>query len=193
MWEQIGRDDKALEDYDAAPGLQPRFIIAYDRRGLILERDGQREAAVAEWSQALKIDPFHPKILRHRGNALWALGRFDAATADFEAALVHGSQEPYVQYNFGSLLLYKIKDSDRAVRHLEKATALSPGNAAFWYHLGVAHYHRVDCQIIPVMRHYRALCDSGNAQAKDCTDDKYGWAKGTEIFVEDGECPDRGD
>jgi tetratricopeptide (TPR) repeat protein len=63
-------------------------------KALALMALDQNEAAVAEWSLALKDDAQDPRIYLGRARALLRLGRWDRATADLEQAIHWAGDNP---------------------------------------------------------------------------------------------------
>ena len=56
-------------------------------RGISFDKLGQHEAAIADFSAAVQLDPGNLAAFFNRGTAYDALGRHEAATADFTRAL----------------------------------------------------------------------------------------------------------
>ena len=67
--------------------IAPRYVEAYNNRGIVRHTLGDYAGALADFDQALEIDPHHAEALNNRGAARQALGEFGAAVADFDRAL----------------------------------------------------------------------------------------------------------
>ena len=65
-----GQLDKALQYYNKAIELNPRYAPAYSNRGDAYMKQGKRSQAMAEYRQVLAIDPSH----KHAKEALASLG-----------------------------------------------------------------------------------------------------------------------
>jgi len=53
---QLGRNDEALEWFERAITMQPYFGGAYANRGILYDRMGKYELAVADYEKALQLD-----------------------------------------------------------------------------------------------------------------------------------------
>ena len=53
---QLGRNDEALAWFDRAVNLQPFFGGTYANRGILYDRLGQYELAIADYEKALQLD-----------------------------------------------------------------------------------------------------------------------------------------
>lgn len=54
---QLGRNQEALQTFDEAIGLAPEFGATYANRGILHDRMGSYELALADYEQALALDP----------------------------------------------------------------------------------------------------------------------------------------
>src|SRR5262249_13545544 len=62
---------------------------------------GEPDKAVADFSQALKLDPKHVRAWNNRGNAYMKLGQLDKAVADYSQAIElvpNDRQQPHSYY-----------------------------------------------------------------------------------------------
>jgi tetratricopeptide (TPR) repeat protein len=102
---------------------------------------GDRNSAVADAEQALRLDPGHEAARRIRAQALGELvteriqqgtaygqrGDHDRALAEFNEAVRIGPDRADAYANRGMAYYYK-GDFDRAIADLEQALRLAPGN-----------------------------------------------------------------
>jgi tetratricopeptide (TPR) repeat protein len=82
----VGHEDQAIADFDQVIRLRPT-AVAFRGRGSMWGRKNEREKAIADLSESLRLDPNDVHTLKSRG-LLW-LGtsvpdRFERAIADFE-------------------------------------------------------------------------------------------------------------
>ena len=152
----LGRYDEALEQLDKAIELEPLNAEAYHNRGLIHERRGEREAAVAEYRSALRYQPDYPPpraaLRRLTGSAetggaqtpperlaaLLAQRASEAARrGDYEAAMKQLDEAQRIAprlalvYQYRSNVAFLRGDREAAIAALEKALELEPDNALF--------------------------------------------------------------
>lgn len=81
------RLDEAYENIQKAIQTKNRFAMAYNLRGLILEKIGNMEEAVASFEQAVKIVPDDPTFLFNLAKAQFDNGEYLKAKENFEKLL----------------------------------------------------------------------------------------------------------
>lgn len=89
--DNLGRLDEARADFDAALALDPESLPVLSAAAVNAQARGDAEQAVALASRVLAQQPRDGQTLHTRGLAHYFAGRFDAARADFEAALTERS------------------------------------------------------------------------------------------------------
>jgi len=101
---------------------------------------GDHKAAVAQFDQALQLDPANTMAYFHRAMSREKTGAFDEAIKDYSAViLLRGSlREAY--YNRGTIFLSK-KEYQAAIADLDMAINIDPKYVAALYNRGLAHYN----------------------------------------------------
>ncbi len=152
----LGRLDEALEHLDTAIRLAPLSVAAYHNRGAVYERQGKRDAAVAEYRTALRYDPqYTPSrdALRRltgtaetgragtpeerRAAALAQQASSAARRGDYPAAMQALDQAEGLAPHLTLLSQYRANvaflmgDRARAIAALRQALAREPDNALF--------------------------------------------------------------
>jgi tetratricopeptide (TPR) repeat protein len=61
--------------------------MAYNNRGSAVQSKGDYDRAIADYSEAIRIDPNYAVAYSNRGNLFEAKGRREEAIADFRRAL----------------------------------------------------------------------------------------------------------
>jgi tetratricopeptide (TPR) repeat protein len=110
---------------------------AYDR-GIALDLYGDRAAAIAAYSEALKSNPQHVEALKNRGYDYAALGKFELAAADLSQALTLQPHDWYVLTRRADAYL-KLGQFDRALADLTQAVQLAPDVWLTWQGRGEAY------------------------------------------------------
>jgi len=101
----------------------PMDLIALGNRGIAFRVAGQYDLAIADLSEAIRLDPDTAGYRLERGLALEAKGEHEAAIADFDEAI---ARDPtLVQAHFGkAMALEATAQHEMAVASLETATRL---------------------------------------------------------------------
>ena len=61
--------------------------MAYDNRGLIWQEKGDLDKAIADYTEAIRLDPKYAMAYDSRGRRLGTKGDLDKAIADFNEAI----------------------------------------------------------------------------------------------------------
>jgi serine/threonine protein kinase/tetratricopeptide (TPR) repeat protein len=83
----------AAADFGQSIGLWPESPWGYFNRGCVLERDGRKTDAIADYTTALRRDPGFAPAAINRGWAFLKLKRYAEALADFDRARVLGRRD----------------------------------------------------------------------------------------------------
>jgi tetratricopeptide (TPR) repeat protein len=115
--------DQALK----AGALTVRDMTAtYVNRGVILNRAGRLDEALADFDKALAKDEDLAEAFLNRGNTYYLMRRYDEALDDYQTSLKHGLTKSHVAwYNIG--LAYEAKkDAVKAKDAYRTALAINP-------------------------------------------------------------------
>ena len=149
----LGRHDQAFEAYDLALELDPLFSPARFNRGLLHERLGDLDAAIADFRTTLRYQADHgpstralarlgmattervasneaevrAQLLLREARGLAQRGDYAAADARLEEAERLAPQAAVV-LQYRSNVAYLQGDHQAAIEHLEKALVLEPDN-----------------------------------------------------------------
>jgi len=152
----LGRYDEALEQLAASIRLEPLNAEAYHNRATIYERQGKREAAIAEYRTALRYNPqYEPSrqaLQRLGGGAPPGAPRTDAERlagamaerasqaarrGDYQGALKTLDDAARVApryaliYQYRSNVAYLMGDREGAITALKKALEIEPDNVLY--------------------------------------------------------------
>jgi Flp pilus assembly protein TadD len=97
----------------------------------------QYEAAVAEWTRALELNPSEAAAHYNLGVALTGAGRAEEAMAQYSRALELSPEYPEAHTNLGAALVASGKP-EQAIPHFEMALRLNPENPKAENNLGAA-------------------------------------------------------
>ena len=79
--------DEAIEDYNGAIALNPKFDMAYNNRGVAYADKGQYDRAIEDYNRAIEINPKFADAYYNRGNAYVKKGQYDRAIEDYNRAI----------------------------------------------------------------------------------------------------------
>ena len=123
----LGRLDDALEDYDAAIRIRPKYPEAFRNRGVSKAKLGHVEDAIADFDTAICQDSSFSEAFFNRGVAKNSLGCFDEAIADYDEVirLVPTDTSAYCNRGVANASLGRFLE---ALADLDQAIGLSPND-----------------------------------------------------------------
>ncbi len=105
---QEGRYAEAIEDYtvviEGTKGRKTDDIEldeVYNKRGLAYEKRGELKQAIADFGDAVRLNPKNARALNNRGNAYRKAGSFDLAVSDLNAAVALEPGNAAIYFNLG--------------------------------------------------------------------------------------------
>ena len=125
----------------------PNDEYAYNNRGIAYEDEGDYDAAIADYTKAIQIDPKYADAYYNRGNVYSKQkGDYDAAIADYNKAIRIDPKSPKsadVYSNRGTT--YENKgDHDAAITDFNKAIQIKPDDAVAYNNRGNAYDEKGD-------------------------------------------------
>lgn len=150
---------------DSGKGDAAARAAAYKARGNAWSAKGDSDRAIADYTQAIRLDPAYAVAYSNRGLAYTDKGEFDRAIADFTAAirinpLPPGNAHVNVYVNRGAAYAQK-GDLDRAIADYNAAIRIDPTYALSYHDRGVAYADKGDLD--------RAIADADEAIRLDPT------------------------
>ena len=137
-YQNAGRSDDALREYDQAISIDPSSATPHDGKGTVLASKGLNEAAETEFKTAIALDP--SRDVSHF--SLWILydrmGRRDDSAHEMqEASRLRPSNPTYD--NFLGISYGNQGRTDLAIQSFQKALAKDPGNPDFLANLATTY------------------------------------------------------
>jgi tetratricopeptide (TPR) repeat protein len=127
----------------AAYGTQPKTAGAHLDRGISFASQNDFEQAIAEFTQAIRLDPNLAAAYFNRGLAYKNKQDYDQAIADYTQALRIDPNDAAAYNNRGGAYFYK-QDYDRAIADCTQAIRLDPNNATPYGGRAYAYYNKKD-------------------------------------------------
>lgn len=110
-------------------------FVAHTNLGLALDEKGRPEAAIAEYEEALRIQPGYAEAHNDLGNALARVGRLTEAIAHYQRSLELVPGLPQVHNNLGTALAQDGQLAE-AIAHFQKAIEIDPDIAGVHLNFG---------------------------------------------------------
>ena len=80
------KSDQAIYNYTEAIKRNPKFVKAYNNRGIAYVGRQQYDLAIADFNKAIKLDPKNGKVYNNRAVAYWYKGEAARARQDIQKA-----------------------------------------------------------------------------------------------------------
>jgi tetratricopeptide (TPR) repeat protein len=127
--------NRAIEDYDQAIRLDPKYLWSWVNRAEAWYRKGEAARAFADLEQAARLDPNNSRVYSVRASTWWLVGELDKAIADYSEAI---RLEPNfsVFYNNRALVWRDKGDYDKAIADYDEAIRRDPGDVRAYANRG---------------------------------------------------------
>ena len=136
-----GQYDRAIEDFDQAIGLDPKFALAFSSRGNAYYGKGQYDRAIEDYDQAIGLDPKDAAAFNNRGTAYRGKGEYDRAIQDYDQAISLDPKYALGFNNRGIAYCYK-GQYDRAIQDYDQAISLDPRSTVAFNNRGNAYHSK---------------------------------------------------
>jgi Tfp pilus assembly protein PilF len=125
---RTGRYPEALREFDAALAVDDGFAEAHRGRALVLDFGfGRSEDAEKAYRRAVALRPDYSEAHNDLGQLLARTGRYDAAIAEFDAALDNMLyREPYLARCNKGLALHRMGRREEGLAELRSCLSLAP-------------------------------------------------------------------
>jgi len=123
-----GRLEEALQYYQKALEINPKYFYPYLSIGTIFNQIGRQEEAATYFNQLLKFQFKSAKTNFEIGNWLSDIGRFDEAAIFYERAIHMKPNYLDAHYNLANTFLYK-EDAQKAFEYYEKVLSIDSRHA----------------------------------------------------------------
>ena len=126
-FEQEGKPDEALREYQEAAKLAPTRYQIHNNLGNLFDNLGQPDAALSEYREAIRLNPKVPFLHDSLGIVLVELGNFGEAMNEFTNAAQLDPAYPWAHFQLAKVLLKKGRDTE-AIVQFRAALRLDPEN-----------------------------------------------------------------
>lgn len=145
--------DRAIDDYNEAIRLDPKYAIAFNNRGLAYQRKGETDRAIEDFGEAIRLNPAYAMAFANRANARRIKGRIDLAIEDSDRAI--GLSRSLAAAFLARALAYQEKAQwdfdaylsdgtyeEHAIEDFNEVIRLDPRNAAAFRNRGFVNSRR---------------------------------------------------
>ncbi|HSW02620.1 MAG TPA: tetratricopeptide repeat protein [Sedimentisphaerales bacterium] len=150
----LGRPAVCRQDHllgqEQVPGSDPESSRACNQRGIALARSGEYQAALAEFTRAIRRDPTCADAFYNRAQVSIEIGNLGQAASDLGTVVEIRPGFTEARIRRGRLYV-AMNDRDRAIAEFTKAVEIDPKCGEAIFHRGLVHFVRGDYE--------RALAD----------------------------------
>ncbi len=161
--EAQGEGHRAMTIYYELLELKPGHVPARNNLALLLDHNGDHEAALRELQLCLTHEPNNPRVLVNRGAVLGAMVRYADAESDLRLALEVDASNAEAHFNLGLLMSRKGLWAE-ALPYLRRSIELDGSQAVAYYYLGEALNHVDDLK--GALQAYHRAIELGPTNAK---------------------------
>ncbi|MDP7278117.1 MAG: protein kinase [Planctomycetaceae bacterium] len=149
-------DDRLQQDHEWATGFLESFVeesVKYFKRGVAHRQNGDFEAAISDFTEAIRLNLEYAQAYFNRGVTHGKNGDFEAAISDYTEAIrlnpdyADKYRNRYVDaYNNRGFDHNQNGDFEAAISDYTEAIRLNPGDAFTHHARGIAHYNNDDAR-----------------------------------------------
>jgi len=129
--------DQAIDSFQQAIKLKPKYAEAHYNLGLVLEKKGKLNKAIVNYKQALVFKPKYAEAHNNLGAVLANLGKLDQAIKSFQQAIKLKPKYAEAHYNLG-LALKNQGHLNAAIASFKRSLKINPDNPEVHNTLGNA-------------------------------------------------------
>ena len=119
------------------------LAIAHNNRGLAIELKGDHDRAIADFTEAIRLNPRNSITFSNRATAWYRKGDHDRAIADFDEAIRIKPSDEITYRGRGNAWMAK-GEYDRAIGDYSEAIRISPKDAVAYNNRGVSYISKGD-------------------------------------------------
>ena len=128
-FEAIGQPELAIEDFDRAIKLNPKYAEAYYNKGIVIGKMHKTEEEIALYDKALSLKPNFPEAYNNKGIALQKLHRMEETLSCYEAGIKQNPKGVEAFYNNRGLVYQNLGRPDEALADYSRAVEIDPNLA----------------------------------------------------------------
>ena len=130
--------EDALRDLGSGIQKNPNYVHAFELRGQVYLKMGDKEKALADLTKAIAISPLNVARYDSCCQLMLALDNIDGCISILEMGLKQGLEDPFVTERLGYCYFLK-KEYSTALRHLREAVRMDPENISYMNSLAICY------------------------------------------------------
>lgn len=130
-----GNNQAALEQYNKAIELDPKYIAAYNNRGNVRDDLSDKQGAIEDYNKALELNPKYALAYYNRARIRSDLGEKKIALQDYNQSIELDPNYGFAYYGRG-LVHNDLGDKQSALKDYDKAIELNPKYSSAYYARG---------------------------------------------------------
>jgi tetratricopeptide (TPR) repeat protein len=132
------QDESALQELALGIQKNPNYVHAYELRGHIYLKQGQKDKALGDLTKAITISPLNVARYDSCCKLMLDLGNIDGCISILELAVKQGVDDPFVSERLGHCYFLK-KEYSAALRYLREAVRQDPENVSYMNSLAICY------------------------------------------------------
>lgn len=137
--QSLGRDQEALNCYDKAIEINPRYAVGWYNKGNSLDSLGRYDEAISCYDRSLEANPRYAATWYNKGLSLASLSRYEKAIDCYDKALEIDPRYAAAWNNKG-ISFKSLGRYEEAISCYDKALEIDPRYAYAWYSKGYSLY-----------------------------------------------------
>lgn len=141
----LGKYEKAINDYSMVIESNPQYAKAYNNRGRAYYSLGNYEEAIKDYSMAIEFDPRFAETYNNRGLAYYSSGKYEEAINDYSMAIESNPQ--YVEaHNNRGVAYYGSGKAQQAIADFNRSVELNHRYSKAYQNLGMIYSNSGDTE-----------------------------------------------
>jgi len=145
IYQKLKQFELALDDYDAAIKLNPRFLEAHYNKGNCYKELNQHQKAIEWYKKTLKINPKYFHAWNNMGLCCQAVQDFEGSLAACQEA-IKIEPDNYIIYNNMGFTLHTLMRLDEAIASFKKSIELNPEQTDSKFNIGFVYLLKGDLE-----------------------------------------------